>query len=90
MTIYLADSLTGDMLNRVLIHEIGHSVIWSYGLFDAIRAFVRPHKQIEAEEWICNFVADYGNLIFDSARESLGHRAMVHIPRAIEGLLKGA
>lgn len=84
MTVYLSDTLEGELLDRVLIHEIGHCVIWSYGLFDAIRAFVRPHKQIEAEEWICNFVADYGYQIFKAAKKSLGHEAVI---REFERLL---
>lgn len=79
MTVWLSDSLSGDMLDRVLLHEIGHCVIWSFDLFGQIRRFARPSKQIEAEEWVCNFAADYGALIFDSARRALG-RPVADLP----------
>lgn len=87
MTVYVDAKLAGPMLDRVLIHEIGHCVMWSYGLLDDIHRMVRPECWIEAEEWVCNFVADYGNIIFDSARAVLGRRAMAYVPAAMESLI---
>lgn len=86
-TVYLDSSLSGPMLDRVLIHEIGHCVMVSYGLIDELARMVRPEYRIEAEEWVCNFIADYGNLVFDSARAVLGREAIVYVPAAMETLV---
>lgn len=86
MTVYLDERLSGDMLHRVLVHEIGHCVIWSYDLFGELHRMVRPEYWVEAEEWVCNFVADYGEMIFDRARRSLGDRAIAYVPAMMERL----
>lgn len=55
---YLSTELSGSLLQRVMIHELGHCVIFSYGLtgwFDSI----------EAEETACNLIADYGMEILE-------------------------
>lgn len=87
MTVYLDSSLAGPMLDRVLIHELGHCAMVSYGLTDELRRMVRPECLVEAEEWVCNFLADYGTVVFDSARKVLGRRAIAYVPRAIESLV---
>lgn len=45
---------------RVLIHEICHCVLYSYGLLYDIHKAVKKDYWILAEEWICNFLYDYG------------------------------
>lgn len=65
--IYISEELSGSFLRTVLIHELGHATMFSYNLLDAIHSFVRPDKWIEAEEWVCNFIADYGDEVFDIA-----------------------
>ena len=45
---------------RVLIHEICHCVLYSYGLLYDIHKAVKKDYRILAEEWICNFLYDYG------------------------------
>lgn len=70
--VYLSDELEGDYLNRVFLHELGHVAMVSYDLLPAIHAMVRPKYRIEMEEWICNFIADYGFTIFSTAAEILG------------------
>lgn len=40
---------------RVLIHEICHCVLYSYGLLYDIHKAVKKDYWILAEEWICNF-----------------------------------
>lgn len=71
--IYLSNELSHgerkqSMAERVLIHELGHCVIFSYDLFDDIHRMVKPEYWIEAEEWVCNFIADYGFTIFSVAK----------------------
>lgn len=52
-TVYLADHLTGSMLDRVLCHELTHAVCMTYNLY----------MQIETEEKLCNFMSDHGKEI---------------------------
>lgn len=82
--VYLSKELYGDFLARVLIHELGHCAIVSFGLIFDIRRMVRPEYWIEAEEWICNFIADYGLTIFSIAYSELGYDAIRYIPQAVE------
>lgn len=35
--------------------------MFSYGLLPAIHSFVKSQHWLEAEEWVCNFIADYGD-----------------------------
>lgn len=63
-TIYISKALHGDFLRTVLTHELGHCTMFSYGLIENIHSFVNPRHWIEAEEWVCNFIADYGDEVF--------------------------
>ena len=49
-TVYLLDTLDGNFLNTVLLHEFGHVVMFSYGLLDDIHRAVPRHLWIDAEE----------------------------------------
>lgn len=85
--IYLASNLSGDFLNRVLIHELGHCAIFSFNLLDDIHTMVRQEYWMDAEEWICNFIADYGRNIFNISRQFLGDDIIKYIPSEIERLI---
>lgn len=85
--IYLSSNLTGDFLNHVLIHELGHATMISYNLLDDIHRMVYPDHWVEAEEWVCNFIADYGLKIFRSAYEILGDQAWLYVPYELERLV---
>ena len=85
--IYLSSNLTGDFLNRVLIHELGHATMISYNLLDDIHRMVYQEYWVEAEEWVCNFIADYGLKIFRSAYEILGNQAWLYVPYELERLV---
>lgn len=78
--IYLSDRLEGSFLNRVLLHELGHVVMLSYGLILAIRSRLPERLWIEAEEWCCNLIADYGEEIFAKAYAILGDEAWSFVP----------
>ena len=85
--IYLSDSLEGDFLNRVLIHELGHCVMISYNLLPVIHKMVKPEYWIDMEEWICNFIADYGVAVFKAAYQILGDDAWLIVPYELERLV---
>lgn len=87
MTVYLSDQLRGQLLTRVLIHEIAHCVMYSYGLDSQLRRMVKRRYWVEAEEWVCNFIADYGMAVFNSAAKVMGRRALACIPAAVEKLV---
>lgn len=70
-TIFLSTELEGSFLLRVLIHELGHCALFSYGLLEHIHRMVHPYYWIEAEEWVCNFMADYGRTLHRIAYDIL-------------------
>lgn len=86
-TVYLADNLSGDFLDRVFIHEMGHCAMFSFGLLDDIHSMTYPEHWIDMEEFICNFIADYGYYIYDAANKILGYNAIRAIPYYIERLV---
>jgi len=53
--IYLAKSLYGAFLRKVIIHELCHCVCMSYNIY----------MPIEQEEMLCDFVATYGDQVFE-------------------------
>lgn len=48
---------------------------------------VRPEYWIEAEEWVCNFIADYGMTIFESLYWVLGDDALRYLPYELSRLI---
>lgn len=82
--VYLSSSLSGDFLTRVFIHELGHCALYSFNLLDDIHRMTYPKYWIEAEEWVCNFIADYGLKIFNVSYSVLGDRTWLYIPQELE------
>lgn len=82
--VYLSSKLLGTLFTRVLIHELGHCAIVSFDLLDEIHTMVKPEYWIDAEEFICNFIADYGMKIFDTAYQLFGEDALLYVPSMIE------
>ena len=87
MTIYLSNKLYGEKLNRVFIHELGHCALFSFNLISDLHRMVKRRYWIEAEEWACNFLADYSGMIFGVAKDVLGNRFMYVEPYGIERLV---
>lgn len=85
--VYLSEDLNGPFKLRVFIHELSHCALFSFNLLKDIHRMVAPEYWIEAEEWICNYIADYGQMIFDIAYETLGYEAIWEIPGEIEKLI---
>lgn len=87
MRIYISDNLSGQELETVLIHELGHAALFSYGLLPDIHKAVKRQYWMEAEEWVCNFIADYGMRIFSIAYEVMGEDAWMFIPYELDRLI---
>lgn len=60
--IYLSNALRGHMERKVLIHEVCHAICMSYDVY----------LPIEQEEILCDFVATYGDEVFDIVDMVLG------------------
>lgn len=86
-TVYLSNVLYGDFLMKVLLHELGHCALVSFNLLDDIHRMVKPEYWIEAEEWACNLIADYGFTIFSTAFDILGYDAWKLIPQSLDRLI---
>lgn len=52
-TIYVADNLQGQFLRKVLLHEVTHSAIFSYGI----------DMSVDQEEMLCDFLATFSDEI---------------------------
>lgn len=87
LTICLSNRLHGSMLARVLIHEMGHAVMWSYDLTNELHRMVKPEHWIEAEEWVCNILADHGMTVFNAAAKIIGGRALTCVPHSMARLV---
>ena len=70
MTVYFSSALHGEALKRVLTHEVCHCAMMSYNLIEDIHRMVLPTYWVEAEEWVCNLIADYGASILERANEA--------------------
>ena len=58
--VYVSNGLRGFMLRKVIMHELAHCALVSYNLLDDLHRMVKPECLLEAEESLCNFIADYG------------------------------
>lgn len=87
--IYISSYLDNGFRIRVLIHEIGHAALLSFGLLDDIHRVVPREYWIDAEEWVCNLIADYGLDMFRAAYSVVGNTAWMYIPQRLETMMKG-
>lgn len=73
--IFINKELTGDMYVRVLLHELAHCALFSFDLVNDIHAYVKPEYWEQAEEWVCNFLANYGPIIYE-----IESKLFIHYP----------
>lgn len=82
--VYISNDIHGEFLLRVLLHELGHCAMVSFDLLYDIHKMVKPRYWVRAEEWVCNFIADYGLTIFNIAFSVLGYEAFQIVPKELE------
>lgn len=87
MTIYLANNLYGSFLQRVLIHELGHAVMYSYNLVSEIHRMCKKRYWISMEEFCANLIANYGGEVFGIAYSVLGNDAIHIVPYHLERMI---
>lgn len=85
--VHVSTDISGDFLKKVLVHELGHCCMISFGLIEDIHRMVKPKYWIDAEEWVCNFIADYGLKIFSIAYSIVGDDAWIFIPYELEKMV---
>lgn len=85
--ISIANNLYGELLSRVFIHELGHCVMFSYGLLPELHRMVKKQYWVEAEEWVCNFIADYSCFVIRTARDILGNQFTYVAPTGAERMI---
>lgn len=72
MGVYVSRDLGGDMLARVVRHEAAHCAMVSHGLTYQLRKMLPESAWVPVEEWVCNFLADYGPEVLHAASVSIG------------------
>ena len=82
--ISIANNLHGELLNRVFIHELGHCVMFSYGLLQELHHMVKKRYWVDAEEFVCNILADYSHFVIGTARDILGNQFTYVAPVGME------
>ena len=87
MTISIANNLNGELLNRVFIHELGHCVMFSYGLLTELHRMVKKRCWVDAEEFVCNILSDYGQFVIGTARDILGNQFTYVSPVGMERVI---
>lgn len=87
MLISIADNIHGEFLNRVFIHELGHCVMFSYGLLPELHRMIRKRYWVDAEEFLCNILADYGHFVIRTARDILGNQFTYVSPVGMERMI---
>ena len=85
--ISIASNLHGELLNRVFIHELGHCVMFSYGLLSELHRMVKKRYWVDAEEFVCNILADYGHFVIRTARDVLGNKFTYVSPVGMERMI---
>lgn len=85
--ISIANNLHGELLNRVFIHELGHCVMFSYGLLPELHRMVKKRYWVEAEEFVCNILADYSHFVIGTARDVLGNQFTYVSPVGMERMI---
>lgn len=62
-TVYIMRGMSAEMTERVLCHELCHVICFEHGI----------SLPIMEEEWLCNFMADYGKEIIYLLDDLLGN-----------------
>lgn len=84
--IYMSETLRGDFRTRVLLHELAHAMMFSYGYVDVIHDMTYPQHWIDMEELIANLISDRAKEIFDRAYDIVGDEAIHFVPMYLERL----
>ena len=84
MTIYLSNELRGSLLTTVVLHELSHAMMISYGYLEQIHRYCKKRYWVDMEELIANLIADRAYEIFQRAYDVVGDEAIRFVPYGLE------
>ena len=84
MTIYLSNELRGEFLTRVVLHELSHAMMISYGYLEQIHKYCKKRHWVDMEELIANLIANQAKEIFQRAYDIVGDDAIRFVPYMLE------
>ena len=87
MTIYLSNKLCGGFLTRVVLHELSHAMMISYGYLEQIHRYCKKRHWVDMEELIANLIAQQAKEIFQRAYDIVGDEAIRFVPYELERLV---
>ena len=87
LTVYLDSSLYGSFKTKVVLHELSHAVMFSYGYISMIHSMCYTQYWIPMEEFICNLIANNAKEIFDRAYEIVGDDAIHLVPYYMDRMI---
>ena len=87
MTIYLSNKLRGEFLTRVVLHELSHAMMISYGYLEQIHRYCKKRHWVDMEELIANLIAQQAKEIFERAYDIVGDEAIRLVPYELERLV---
>ena len=84
MTIYLSNELRGSFLTTVVLHELSHAMMISYGYLEQIHRYCKKRHWVDMEELIANLIANQAKEIFQRAYDIVGDEAIRFVPYMLE------
>ena len=87
MTIYLSNGLRGRFLTTVVLHELSHAMMISYGYLKQIHRYCKKRYWVDMEELIANLIANQAEEIFQRAYDIVGDEAIRFVPYELERLV---
>ena len=87
MTIYLSNQLRGSFLTTVVLHELSHAMMISYGYLEQIHRYCKKRYWVDMEELIANLIAQQAKEIFQRAYDIVGDEAIKFVPHEMERLI---
>ena len=84
MTIYLSNQLRGSFLTTVVLHELSHAMMISYGYLEQIHRYCKKRHWVDMEELIANLIANQAKEIFQRAYDIVGDDAIRFVPYGLE------
>lgn len=87
MTIYLSNELRGSFLTTVVLHELSHAMMISYGYLEQIYRYCKKRHWVDMEELIANLIAQQAKEIFQRAYDIVGDEAIRFVPYELERLV---
>ena len=87
MTIYLSNELRGRFLTTVVLHELSHAMMISYGYLKQIHRYCKKRHWVDMEELIANLIAQQAKEIFQRAYDIVGDEAIRLVPYELERMV---